>query len=215
MGRFSTDKGGGFTPAPEGTHVARCVTLTDLGTQHGEFQGRATVRNQVMVMWELPNTKMQDGQPFIVSAFYTNSLNEKATLRHHLEAWRGRAFTAPELKHFDLQAILGKACLLQVIHNEGGRAKVSAVIALPAGTVVPPQVNPSSTFWIDTATDAEFEAISDGLRAIIAASDEWKARGKAPATKNGAPASNTPEAVAAQEEVDAVPADIDPENIPF
>ena len=70
MGRFSSDNGGGFTPAPEGTHVARCVRLIDLGTQHGEYLGQATVRNQVMVMWELPNTKMpSDGLPFLISVF--------------------------------------------------------------------------------------------------------------------------------------------------
>ena len=220
MGRFVSEKGGGFTPAPPGTHVARCIKITDLGTQHGEFQGRATVRNQIMISWELPNAKMPNGQPFSTSAFYTNSLNEKATLRHHLETWRGRKFTVEELQKFDLQSILGKTCLLQVIHNDTGCAKVTAVIALPARTVVPPQVNPSSTFWIETATDAEFEAISDRLKAIIAASDEWKAH--TAAVKNAATAQSVSPAAASAaldaagiEEAGAMPADVDPEHIPF
>ena len=215
MGRFTSDNGGGFTPAPEGTHVARCIRLIDLGTQHGEYLGQASVRNQVMVIWELPNTKMpSDGLPFTISGFYTNSLNEKANLRKSLESWRGRKFTADELKKFDLESVLGKTCMLQVIHNENGRAKIQSIMALPAGTVVPKQVNPSQAFWIEGATQELFDNLSDGIKAIIEKSDEWQARKKKPATAPAAavPASN--EAEAAPEPAPDVQ-EITEEAVPF
>lgn len=177
MGRYSTDTGGGeFQHAPAGTHIARCIRLIDLGTQHSSYQGQPTIRNQVLVTWELPNEPMSDGKPFTVSNFYTNSLNEKATLRHHLAGWRGRDFTDEEAKKFDLMAVLGKPCMLSVIHNDKGKARISSVSALPKGTTVPPQVNASSSFWIEEWDQKAYEAIPQGIRKIIEQSDEYKAR---------------------------------------
>lgn len=179
MGRYAQDSGGGdFKQPPTGTHVARCIRLIDLGTQHGEYQGQPNVRNQVLITWELPTELMDDGKPYIVSHFYTNSLNEKATLRAHLEAWRGRQFTEVEMKKFDLMNILGKPCMVTLIANEKGKAKVSAVAALPKGIEVKPQVNPSSSFWIEEWDQAAFDAMPKGIREIIEKSDEFKARTK-------------------------------------
>lgn len=178
MGRYAQDSGGGdFKQAPTGTHIARCFKLVDLGTQHGEYQGQPNVRNQVLVSWELPNEKMEDGKPFTVSHFYTNSLNEKATLRAHLESWRGRQFTEAEAKKFDLMQILGKACMLTIVANERGKSKVASVSALPKGLPAPSQVNPSSAFWIEEWDQAAYEALPKGIKEIIQKSDEYKAMG--------------------------------------
>ena len=135
MGRYAQDTGGGdFKQAPEGNHVARCVGIVDIGTHHGEYQGAPTVRNQIIVRWELPyETDIFEGQekPLIVSKFYTNSLSEKANLRRDLESWRSRSFTTEELMKFDLMAILDKPCAVSVVHSENGKAKVVSVAALP------------------------------------------------------------------------------------
>lgn len=186
MGRFAKDSGGGdFKQPPTGNHVARCIKITDLGTEHGEYQGQPRVRNQVLVTWELCNELMDDGRPFTVSNFYTNSLSEKATLRHHLEAWRGRSFTEEELAGFDLQNILGKPCMLSVVLNDKGKAKVGAVASMPKGMVAPDPVNPVTAFWIDEWDQAAYEKIPDGIRKIIDASEEVKAlrRGRAAPAK--------------------------------
>ena len=177
MGRFAKDTGGqDFQQAPAGTHVAICIQIIDIGTHHGEYQGTPTVKNQVVIRWELPNEKMDDGQPFIVSAFYTNSLSEKSKLRPMLEAWRGRPFSEQELAGFDLQAILGKACMLNII-SDNNRAKVSSVMALPKGMTVPPVHNKCKAFWIDEWDQAEFDDLPKGFQAMIMKSDEFKSRG--------------------------------------
>jgi hypothetical protein len=62
--------------------------------------------------------KMTDGKPFMVSKRYTRSMHEKAILRKDLAAWRGRDFTADELKGFDLSMIIGKNCLLNLVENK-------------------------------------------------------------------------------------------------
>src|SRR4051812_23918889 len=168
MGRYSSDTGGGdFKPAPEGTHVARCIQLVDIGTHHGEYQGEPTVRNQIIVRWELPGEMVdteRGAEPMIVSKFYTNSLGEKANLRKDLESWRGRQFTKEELMSFDLENILGKPCLVTVVHNEKKKAKVTSVTALPKGMSCPVLDNKVTSFWIDDFDDNAFQALPQGFR---------------------------------------------------
>ena len=181
MGRNAKDTGGGdFTPAPVGTHVARCYRIIDIGTQHGEYQGKPNARNQVLVFWELPNESYEyehdgkrESKPFTVSKFYTNSLNEKATLRADLESWRGRAFTEEELQGFDLENIIGKPCMVTVIASGEKKVKVSNVTGLPKGFTCPEQVNASESFWIEEWNQQKFDALSDGIKKLIQRSDEY------------------------------------------
>lgn len=178
MGRYATDTGGGdFTPAPAGTHVARCVQLIDIGTHHGSYEGKPTVRNQVIVRWELPHETVEfDGekQPMLVSKFYTNSLGEKANLRIDLQSWRGRQFTPEELAKFDLEAILGKPCTLTIVHTDKGKAKVTSVGGLAKGMTCPDAFNTQSAFWIDEWEQDAFETLPKGFQALIQQSDEYK-----------------------------------------
>ena len=178
MGRYTQETGGGdFQQAPIGTHVARCIRLIDLGTQTSEYQGEPQVKNQVLVTWELCNEMMETDEgakPFIVSKFYTNSLNEKATLRHDLSQWRGRDFTDEECKKFDLQSILGHPCMLSVIANEKGKSKVGGVMKMPRGQTAPEPINTPSAFWLDEFNRAAFEGLSDGIKKIIMKSPEYQ-----------------------------------------
>lgn len=177
MGRYASDSGGGnFTPAPAGTHVARCFRIIDLGTQHGEYKGQPTRRSQVLVSWELPNETIEienELRPVTTSKFYTNSLGEKANLRKDLETWRGRAFTDDELRKFDLENVVGIPCMLTIISGDNGKTKVAGVSGLPRGTECPPQVNDSFTFWLDEWDDDKFAEVSDGVKAIIQKSEEY------------------------------------------
>ena len=189
MGRYAQDTGGGdFKQAPEGNHVARCVSIVDIGTHHGEYQGTPTVRNQIIVRWELPfETEVFEGaeKPLIVSKFYTNSLSEKANLRRDLESWRSREFTPEELRKFDLMSILGKPCTVSIVHNEKGKAKVVSVAAVPKGTTCPNAFNPVSSFWIDEWNDNAFAALPEGFQKLIADSDEYKAAFTPPGQRAG------------------------------
>lgn len=73
----------------------------------------------------------------MVVSQYTLSLNSKAKLRQHLEAWRGRKFSGEELKGFDLEKLLGANCQLQIVHSlsDNGRtyANVQAIVPLGKG----------------------------------------------------------------------------------
>lgn len=198
MGLIAKNKGGGsFTPCHAGTHIARCVSIIDIGMQHSEYQGKPTSREQIIIGWEVPEERVQteDGdKPAFASEFFTNSLNEKAKLRHVLESWRGLAFTEAELEGFDLQAILDKPCQLTVIHEakaDGGvKAKISGVTPLHKSMTCPPRENPLVVFDIDNPDMKLFDSFSDGMKKLIEKSDQWKARtargGRPPMSEPGA-----------------------------
>jgi hypothetical protein len=174
------DTGGGdLEQPPVGTHVARCVKIIDIGTQKGEYQGKATSKRQCIIGWELPTELMTEGEyagkPFVVSKFYTASLSEKANLRKDLANWRGRDFTEQELQGFDAKNILDKACLVALTPNDKGRVRVTGVMALPKNTQVPPRANGVTYFSLDEFDPAAFDALSDGYKKLIMASPEYKA----------------------------------------
>ena len=169
------DAGGGDFEQPEaGTYSAKSYKLIDIGTQAGEYQGKQTMRRQVILGWEL-DEPMSDGRPFAVSKFYTASLSEKATLRHDLESWRGRAFTEDELGGFTLQAILGKPCMLALTKTDKGKVKVTAVSKLPKGMQAMKAANPILYFSLDDFDPEVFAGLSDGIKRMIMQSPEYQA----------------------------------------
>lgn len=186
MGRYAKDSGGGdFQQAPTGNHLARCVRIYDLGTQREEYEGKVSVREKLIVTWELPNEPMDDGKPFIVSRFYTNSLSSKATLRADLENWRGKTFTNEELGGFDLNSIVGKPCMISVVHTDAGKARVGGIAALPKGMQCPLAVNEAFSYWIAEHNPLIYEKISDGIKKFIEQSAEWKERLSSPVKAAG------------------------------
>ena len=117
---------------PAGTHVARCYGIIDLGTQYSEKFGNSS--RKVQVQWELPNELMDDGRPLAISKRYTLSVNEKANLRKDLESWLGRGITAQEEKEgFALGVLLGKPCLLSIIHAESNGKTYANVLFFNGG----------------------------------------------------------------------------------
>src|SRR5262245_18905145 len=116
MPLYARDTQKNFTPAPEGLHHAVCVDVIDVGLQDTPWGPKM----KVALRWELdlPNPD-RNNRPYLVTQRYSLSLNEKATLRRLLEAWRGRRFTEAELAGFDLEALLGVNCQLQIVHNLG------------------------------------------------------------------------------------------------
>lgn len=177
---LKVQEGGDFKGVDAGTYPARCIKVIDLGTQHGEYLGIPNVRKQVLVTFELPTELMESGEwagsPYSVSKFYTASLGEKATLRHDLEAWRGRPFTEEELKGFDLKNVLGKPCMISVIKTETGKSKINSVMAVVRGMTVPEAANPLIHFDIDEWDNGIFIGLTDGIKKIIMESDEGKER---------------------------------------
>lgn len=182
-----SSNGADFKPIPEGTYVAICVRVIDLGTQVTTFKGADKTQRKVLIAWEVPEVIVEfDGEekPALVMNRYTASLHDKARMRADLEAWRGKRFTADELTGFDLKNVLGTACQIQVIHSEDGSyANVAAIMALPKGMTKPTPHHPTINFSLDEGEYSQgiYDGLSDKLRATIAQSPEYKARNGGPA----------------------------------
>lgn len=135
---YASDNGGGddFKLVTPGMHPAVCDMMVDLGLQENKSPLYGdSIKHQVYIRWQIPGERLEyekDGQniegPMTIGSYYTLSLNEKATLRKHLQGWRGKEFTAEEAEKFDISAVLGKPCTLNVIHKTGGDGKVRAKV---------------------------------------------------------------------------------------
>jgi len=173
--------GGDFEQCPAGSFAARCYQIIDLGHQTFEWKGEAKVAPKVRITWEL-NEMMQDGRPFSISREYTASIGYKANLRKDLEAWRGRPFSAEELRNFSLENVLGAPCLLGIVHkpskdNSKVYANVGSIMALPKGMPSPELVNPAVKFDIGTFDQKVFDGLSSYVQKKILMSKELEENG--------------------------------------
>lgn len=160
MGIIAKEKGGDFKKVPEGTHVAVCNLVADLGLQPTSFGPK----HKVYFRFELPHERTEferDGQrtegPMTIGANFTVSLSKKATLRGYLESWRGRQFTKEELEGFDLLNVLGAPCQVSVIHETAASgdvyANIKAIVPLPKGMAKPKAENPLLKYSDDQQGD--------------------------------------------------------------
>jgi hypothetical protein len=181
MGLVAKDGGSGmdFPKAPEGTHLARCCKVIDLGTQYNKTWD--SHNHKIMLVWELPTELIPEGElagePFGVAQVYTLSLGEKANLRKDLEAWRGKAFSEEELSGFSIDKLLGQPCYLGVTHNKTPDkvyVNVSSIMKLPKGIECPQAINEPVSFDLDRFDPEVFGSFSEGLKKWIAESPEYQ-----------------------------------------
>ena len=168
MGLMATEKAGsgGFEPVPQGTHIARCVTVVDLGIQQTPWGSK----EQVYLGFEIPSFRVEwekddkkhEG-PGLIGVTWAINLYEEANLGKNLVSWRGKSFSAEEKKGFDLFNLLGVPCMLSVTHKEtNGKtyANIASIMGVPAGTNVPDQETESLGY---TATDSRYSGTLDKL----------------------------------------------------
>lgn len=214
--KASAKSGTVSTPAPAGAHVARCVRVIDLGTQISDGQYGVKVQPKLMLTWELPNelhvfSEDKGEEPFVVSQEYTLSLGEKAKLRAHLQAWRGKPFTNEELEGFDVAKLAGVTCTLNIIHvvsekNGNIYANIASIAPMMKGLACPPAILPVIVYDITEKRSKKFETLPEWVRNKISACNEWK--GAESQTSDADQASHS-----AATEPDV--ADIAPDEIPF
>ena len=175
--------GGNYEPIEAGMHQAVCYGIIDLGTHYDETYKKSN--HKIMIQWEFPELRIditRDGQtvnvPRITSKRYTLSLHEKAGLRKDLESWRGRAFTAEELRGFDVHNLLGVNCLLNIVHQtKDGKtyANISSIVPLMKGQVKIPAETPLTFFSLTDGDDIP-RGLHERVVELIMASEEWANR---------------------------------------
>lgn len=175
--------GSGYTPMPEGTYLAVCTHLIDLGIQHSEKYGKSA--HKVQLGWEIPGETVElegDVVNRVIWGEYTTSLHEKSKLRQILQSWRGRAFSTDELGGFDMINILGKPCQVQIIHQKSADntktyASIAGIMAVPKGTRVEAQ---GSTIYFDMTepnTFVLFSLLPEFIKNKIRQAENYEASG--------------------------------------
>lgn len=174
-----------IAPIPEGTYLGVCNMLVDLGVQYNETYKNAS--RKILIGWEIPEeTFTVDGEekPRVLSKRYTASLDERATLRQDLAAWRGRDFTQEELAAFDLRNIVGASCLINVIHKESNGktyANISSIMALPKGMQKGQLSEPATVFDLDTCKLEDIDNLPKWIADIVRKSQTYEERMAEPA----------------------------------
>lgn len=180
----ATNKGGSsYEPVPAGTYVARCYSMVQIGTVDENIMGAIKKLHKVRISWELPTElkvfKEENGeQPYVISKEFTLSMHEKATLRKFLEGWRGKAFTEKESEALDITVLIGKPCMLSIIHktSKSGStyAEISSCSAMPKGMEAPPQINDDFILSFDSWSEEKFNTLPEFLKNKITSSEEYQ-----------------------------------------
>jgi hypothetical protein len=177
-----------FAIAPQGNHLACCYRIVDFGTQKTSWEGNIKLKRQLHFSFELHGNDaddqplLVDGKPMVVSKRYNMSFFETASLRLDLESWRGKPFSTDELAGFDLSNVLGKFCMLNVLHQkvESGKtyANIKGISPVPSAlkSMIPDQVNPSVIFSLDAFDQKVFDGLPDWMKEIIQQSPEYQTK---------------------------------------
>lgn len=169
-----------FELIPEGSYPAVCYGIIDEGKQYNEKYNKWT--SKIRIMWEISELTVNvDGKeiPRIISKSYTASLNEKSNLRRDLISWQGRQFNIDELLGYNMECLLGKPCLLQIIHNKKPQssekfAAVAGVMKLPKEINVPIKINDNILFSFEKSNVfEELEKLPQWLQEIIKKSKDY------------------------------------------
>jgi hypothetical protein len=177
----SAASGGSFEPRKPieaGAYAAVCDMVVDLGVQPspgGQFAPKRTV----VLRFQIPEIRVEitkDGEtkslPAVISRTVGLSLNEKSTLYALLTSWRGKAFTADELKKFDLGKIAGKPAFINVTHSvKGDRtyANLTSIMPLPKAIPAPVMEGEALVYSTDAPDGVIFDKLPTWMQDKIAA----------------------------------------------
>ncbi|TAN06133.1 MAG: hypothetical protein EPN38_09365 [Rhodanobacteraceae bacterium] len=130
-----------FKSIPAGMHLAICNLLVDAGMQPGS-RAFPALKHRLYLRFETPDQRVEyehDGKkvegPLAIGNWYVASMNAKATLRQHLEGWRGKKFSDEEAGAFDIETVLGKPCTIMVMEGEDGKTYLRGIGPAPKGCI--------------------------------------------------------------------------------
>jgi hypothetical protein len=212
------------------------VWLINIGTQEMNWQVEIKKQVKLIIGYELPtellpNDHPRKGEPCFISERFTFSFHEKAGLRHHIDAWRGKAMTDAEYSAFDIGKMLGAPAVLSIVHAEKeGKTYANISSISPEASMrklvpdfkVPAQVNESLYFnvgWLGSKEGAEyampaFNRMPKYYQELVQKSPEWGAYTKS--AHYIAPVAITAAAPEAQPEVTAPAVEaVDSSDLPF
>lgn len=173
-----------FDPVPAGNHVARLYQIIHIGTVKTVWNNQEKLTDKVRLTFELCNEKKvfkegEEAKPFSISREFSFYMSAKANLKKFVEGMIGTALDEDEAATFDLEALLGEPCLLNVVHvvkGDNTYANVQAATPLPKGMIAPALTNEKVVIDVNTATQEQIDALPEFLSDKIKSSEEYDKR---------------------------------------
>lgn len=171
-----------FELVPQGAHIARCISFIHIGTNPEQFPDGQKDMNKIRLTFEIPGEMRKFGdteKPMVISQEYTLSMFSKAGLRKLVEGILGVALLDQEADSFDVESIVGKACIIQVVHKTAKSGSkytiISGAMSLMKGQEAPRQFNPSKILSYSNWDKELFEVQPKFIKEKIMSSKEYKA----------------------------------------
>ena len=123
----NTDKS--YTPHPEGQFVATCVDAIDLGERVEQFENNPKRLVPKMALVFRTGEVNENGDEIYPALELTLSMGEKATLRRHLEAWRGKPYTPAQVAEgIDIEKLVGQPAMLTITQQQSKQGRTYAKV---------------------------------------------------------------------------------------
>lgn len=133
-----------FKPHPDGQYVGQCVDTIDLGEKVSDYPGTPSYLAPVCALVFRTGERNEETGEFIdIAREFTVSMGDKSNLKKFLEQWRGKPYTAEQIKAgVPLDKLTGNHGLLTIAHRTSAKqrvyANITACVGIPkqmAGTV--------------------------------------------------------------------------------
>lgn len=179
---------------PEGTHVGIIYKFMNMGTRYQEYKGALKDYPDTLISFtiEIPDAqheftfKKEDGteekvmKPLVITKEMTLSMGSKSKLRPFVEGVIGTRLSDDEAAAFDVETLVGKACLVSIVHrtSKEGRvyANINATSPLIKGMEVPQQYNKNDIFDVNLVSEEQIDALPEWIKEKVIVSDEYKKR---------------------------------------
>lgn len=180
--KFTTE--GNNTPrehCPEGTHMAVCYRIVDLGTQpvkgqyaFDEKTGAQKYTRKLHISFEIPAERMADGKPF--NAFGVWDIprkgGDKGRFRVIIKSWVNK-----NVDDLEVSDIFLKGCMISISHtkkDDKTYENINGIVPLPKGMPVPKHENEAFVFSLDDFDKEVFAKLPNWQRDVIKESLEFK-----------------------------------------
>jgi hypothetical protein len=175
--------GDDYEPVPQGRHRAVCISIYDVGSQYSEkFKSTS---HKIILGFELPDLKGEDGMPRTISKFFTFSLRKKSNFKTAMESWRGKKFTDDELENFYVDKLLGVPVEIQVLHEERGDRTSANINAFAPVKGKLKAEHPLVKWSVRELTHQSIpDSVPEWIRKLAERSEEYQALPKSPQGSN-------------------------------
>jgi hypothetical protein len=170
-----------------GNYMARLYQIIYIGTVLVEWKGVDKMQSKIRLSFEFPTEKRvfneENGeQPYVLSREFTFSMNKKGNFRPMIESWLGKKLSDEEAIDFDIDTMIGKEAMVNVVHNQANNgntyANISTVSPLMKGSKCPQPINKQVIFGINNWNQEFFDDLPDFIKEKIMTSDEYKEKFK-------------------------------------